>query len=136
MSGERKECGVLSKGAAESIAKHYRHAVEKHPYFCDSVIPFPYASLKAADAAKELQRILDSCRLCINIAVRFGNVAPETLLMCELGEVYEAIARKDRAAAVEECYDCIAVLLRMIDVLEGRQPLGKIDGVKKGTGNA
>lgn len=27
--------------------------------------------------------------------------------------------------AVDECYDCVAVMLRMIDVLEGRQPLGK-----------
>lgn len=27
--------------------------------------------------------------------------------------------------AVEECYDAIAVLLRTIDVLEGRQKLGK-----------
>ena len=27
--------------------------------------------------------------------------------------------------AVEECYDAIAVLLRVIDVLEGRQELGR-----------
>lgn len=40
-------------------------------------------------------------------------------------EVCNAIARGDNAHAVEECYDTIAVLLRMVDVLEGRQCLGK-----------
>lgn len=37
----------------------------------------------------------------------------------------ETIPATGEAAAVEECYDTIAVLLRMVDVLEGRQKLGK-----------
>jgi hypothetical protein len=36
----------------------------------------------------------------------------------------EAIANGDTDAAIEEAYDAIAVLLRVIDVLEGHQELG------------
>ena len=36
------------------------------------------------------------------------------------------------AAAVEELYDVIAVLLRTIDVIEGRYKLGKPEEVKHG----
>lgn len=40
-------------------------------------------------------------------------------------EVFEALVSGDKTHAVEELYDCVAVLLRTIDVLEGRQKLGK-----------
>ena len=40
-------------------------------------------------------------------------------------ETLEALANGDKAHAVEELYDMIAVCLRTIDVLEGRQKLGK-----------
>lgn len=52
----------------------------------------------------------------------------DTLLNCEVWEVHEAIMKGDTAQAVEECYDAIAVLLRVVDVLEGRQKLGKPEG--------
>lgn len=41
-----------------------------------------------------------------------------------------AETRGDKANAVEECYDAIAVLLRMVDVPEGRQTLGKPEEMK------
>jgi len=40
-------------------------------------------------------------------------------------EATEALANGDKAQAVEELYDCISVLLRTVDVLEGRQKLGR-----------
>lgn len=62
-------------------------------------------------------------------------VKPTTILECEMAEVHEAYARGEMAHAVEECYDAIAVLLRTIDVLEGRQAFGDpnapIDEAKK-----
>lgn len=39
-----------------------------------------------------------------------------------------AVANGDKAQAVEELYDCISVLLRTVDVLEGRQALGRPKG--------
>ena len=56
----------------------------------------------------------------------------DTLLNCEVWEVHDALFRGDNAHAVEECYDAIAVLLRVVDVIEGRQALGKPqEGEKK-----
>lgn len=60
------------------------------------------------------------------------------MLICEMWEVYDALSRGDRKHAVEELYDCVAVCLRTIDVLEGRQALGKpetISGNSAGTTN-
>ena len=50
---------------------------------------------------------------------------------CEVWEATEALANGDKAQAVEELYDCISVLLRTVDVLEGRQALGKPKGGAK-----
>ena len=130
--GAPMDTPVLYGRVLRKAAEHYRHAVEKHPYFCDNLIPLPYSCLAADDMVTEMQGLLKKCREVIKIVAQDGNISSDMLLMCELYEVYEAIARKDTAAAVEECYDCIAVLLRMVDVLEGRQELGKPDSAKKG----
>lgn len=55
-----------------------------------------------------------------------GVLPAETLISCEVCEAADAFARGDTAHAVEKCYDVIAVLLRMVDVLEDRQRLGKL----------
>jgi hypothetical protein len=53
------------------------------------------------------------------------SVTPRDVLDCEVWEAMEAFVNGNTAHAVDECYDAIAVLLRTIDVLEGRQKLGK-----------
>lgn len=108
----------------ERIAAHYRHAVEKYPYFCDCI-------LTDTDCYFE-KRIAASRRNLLKLEILCGDVSADLVLECELADVYEAYARNDKAAAVDECYDCIAVLLRMVDVLEGRQKLGKPEGAEKG----
>lgn len=100
------------------IAEHYCHAKRKHPYFANRLFIYD----NDAEGAK---RDLESVRMLLNIERKQGRVYAETLANCEVAEVCDAIARGDKAAAVEECYDAIAVLLRMVDVLEGRQALGK-----------
>ena len=42
----------------------------------------------------------------------------------------DALANDDKTQAIEELYDCVAVCLRAIDVLEGRQTLGKTEETK------
>lgn len=100
------------------IAEHYCHAKRKHPYFADRLF------IDDNDA-EEAKRYLESVRMLLNIERKQGRVYAETLANCEVAEICEALARGDKAAAVEECYDAIAVLLRMVDVLEGRQRLGR-----------
>jgi hypothetical protein len=60
-------------------------------------------------------------------------VSTETVLLCEVAEMFAAIEHCKMKEAIEEAYDCIAVLLRIVDVLEGRQALGnptKKEGAK------
>ena len=99
-----------------NILKHYAHAKEKHPYFCDMITCL---SKTGADTHLELARGL------LATEIDTGNVEVCDVLMCEFHEAIQAYLNGDTAHAVEECYDAIAVLLRAIDVLEGRQELGK-----------
>ena len=100
------------------IAEHYCHARAKHPHFADRMF---FDEYDAEWAKRDLARI----RRLLDIQRKQDKVHAETLANCEVAEASEAFASGDKAAAVEECYDAIAVLLRMVDVLEGRQELGK-----------
>lgn len=127
-----KEETITATGEAEAsidaavvlkIAEHYCHAKAKHKHFADRLF------IDDNDA-EGVKRDLESIRMLLNIERKQGRVYAETLANCETAEVCDAIARGDKAAAVEECYDVIAVLLRMVDVLEGRQKLGRPKEVK------
>lgn len=101
-----------------NILKHYAHAKEKHPYFCDII-----TCLTESGADTHLSIY----RATIAAEIEAEAVEPSTLLGCEFYEAMQAYTHGDTANAVEECYDAISVLLRVIDVLEGRQQLGKVD---------
>lgn len=101
---------------ADRILQHYAHAREKHPYFCDRIT---YRSDTYADIELEI------CRSALEAENRAGDVKAISVIQCELYEAIQAYTHGDIAHAAEECYDTIATLLRMVDVLEGRQKLGK-----------
>lgn len=101
--------------------EHYEHAREKHPYFCDIITCL-------SDSGADTH--LDIYRSTLAAEANADAIEASTLLFCEFFEAMQAYTRGDKPAAVEECYDCIAVLLRVIDVLEGRQKLGKPEGDK------
>lgn len=107
----------------DKIVEHYNHAREKHPYFCDQLQP-NHSRIRAV-----IGSMLLVMRNQIRHSITDGNLEFDELLNCELWEVQEAIANGNKAQAVEELYDCIAVCLRTIDVLEGRQKLGKPEEV-------
>lgn len=98
-----------------NILNHYAHAKAKHPYLCDRILS-PVEDYKGA-LANQRSRLED--------AVNCRMVSACDLIDCELLEAYVEAANGNTVHAVEECYDAIAVLLRTIDVLEGRQKLGK-----------
>ena len=104
------------------ILEHYDHAREKHPYFCDRLL---YISDVKEISEVYVKYELERTRKAIEVGKEINDLALDHILQCEILEAQEAITRNDNAAAVEECYDCIAVLLRVVDVLEGRQPLGR-----------
>ena len=107
-----------------SILKHYAHAKEKHPYFCDNLLPRDIEPPELP-VEEQIEINLAIARKRIESGAKLGNILWNEILNCEVWEATEAINNRDYTAAVEECYDAIAVLLRTIDVLEGRQKLGK-----------
>lgn len=111
-----------------NILKHYAHAKEKHPYFCDKLAPVDLDKEDKEvliDYREAVKECLSDIRSDIEVLIKKDELDWNDLVRCELWEVDEAIANGDTAHAVEECYDAISVLLRTIDVLEGRQKLGK-----------
>lgn len=104
----------------EKIKEHYDHAREKHPYFCDIICH----DKTHFDGASFL---LDDYRQRIKCSIASETLCWSDLLGCEMYEALVEIGNGKTAAAIEECYDAIAVLLRVVDVLEGRQQLGKPD---------
>ena len=102
------------------VSQHYVHAYTKYPYFCDALFS---ERRKKCDGGAENHLKLGRKLLKDRMKERdcdFIDVAD-----CELAEMFAAYSQGDEANAVEECYDAIAVLLRVIDVLEGRQELGR-----------
>lgn len=100
------------------ILEHYDHAREKHPYFCDTL-------LSSTLPPTYHEEVLSGTRRMLLTEQSFNQLRALSLLECEEDELKLAISRDDISNAIEEAYDCIAVLLRVIDVLEGRQPLGR-----------
>ncbi|MBR3958064.1 MAG: hypothetical protein IKJ89_09460 [Kiritimatiellae bacterium] len=101
-----------------NIWRHYAHAREKHPHFADVI-------LDSVDTPERIALHLRIDRERLKLYAKHGCVRPIDMLECEVSEVMDALAHGDNDAAVEELYDAVAVLLRTIDVLEGRQTLGK-----------
>lgn len=87
------------------IHDHYEHAKKKHPVFADILTH----SLNTS--AKHYKRRRDEAHAA-------GDCSPLQVFFAEYAEVLEAIAVEDKAQAVYECYDCIAVLLRLVDMIE------------------
>jgi hypothetical protein len=115
----------------EKIKQHYEHARAKHSYFCDGLLPTQVKDGMTEEAMiGSIAWNIQAARARIKRGIKFGNVLWNEVLNCEVWEATEAMADGNTAAAVEECYDAIAVILRTIDVLEGRQELG--DPAKKG----
>jgi hypothetical protein len=104
-----------------NILKHYAHAKEKHPYFCDWIKP----DAADCDDVRRVTNGLAYTRKRVSDAIDCHNVGWDDLLDCEVWEVFDALVSGDTAHAIEELYDCIAVCLRTIDALKGWQKLGR-----------
>lgn len=119
----------------DRIWAHYDHAKEKHPHFCDAIAPVDLDEERRKGTLTDYQEntsySLATVRDNVACDTRNGRLTWELLLLCKSWEISEGIANGDTARAVEGCYNAISVLLRTIDVLEGRQGLGKPKGGEK-----
>ena len=95
---------------------HFAKALRKHPRFADALFP----STDVAEAGQSLQEARD----LVAHFVTNGGVDGVMLAQCEIAESQFANAMHQKAACVDELYDAVAVLMRMIAVVEGKQELG------------
>lgn len=93
----------------DKIKAHYEHAVEKHPKFVDRFLKGTYIGAKVN---------LNLCRMMLKEHIKAGLVDCNDILRCEIAEIHEAYKDGRLSDAKEECFDAIAVLLRMVDMIE------------------
>lgn len=102
----------------EAKAKlHLVHAMTKHPYFADKI----FFSSKHMNV--QLYQ-LDEARKMLQYEIENENVHAVTVLDCEIREALFSAEFGTKEEAISECYDAIAVLMRMIMFFEGTQKLG------------
>ena len=112
-NGQRIDpCDILGE-----IISHYRHAVEKHPWFCDEVC---HEDRGWELDAKQLKSYLVYCTERHEKGEKTYCKAKD-VLNAEMAEIFAAYSRGDFAQARYEIYDAIAVLLRMDDMIAEMQ---------------
>jgi hypothetical protein len=106
---------IPSEFSRRAVA-HFAKALRKHPRFA-------YA-LFENDVPDDAEYRLKCARNKVSYYERCGWLAGTILAECEITEANVAHLKGDAAACVDELYDAVAVLMRMIAVVEGRQKLG------------
>ena len=96
--------------------EHFVKAIGKHPRFADSLF--------GEDETDDAKCALEQTRGEIGYLAAHNWLDAVVLAICELEEAQLAHAQGDKAACVDEFYDAVAVLMRMIAVVEGKQKLG------------
>jgi hypothetical protein len=104
---------------------HYAKALRKHPRFADALFFNGERDERMReDALQAAELDLEETREDLYLSTRDGSLDARFLLSCEMEESFVEHLRGDAAACVDELYDAVAVLMRMIAVVEGRQRLG------------
>ena len=106
----------------DKIESHLYKACVKHP---DFGVRLPKQTVLAAEAS------LHICRENLVRKTSLGLVAPDDLLACEMAEVWGAYAKGDIDNAIDEIYDAIAVLMRLVARLEAEKKKKKKKEVTK-----
>ena len=94
-------------------AKHFLKAVRKHPRFADALHGYRDSEM--------VKTYLKGCREILVSKRQNSKVYATDLLECE---ILEAWCAPNDQETISELYDAVAVLMRMIAVVEGKQRLG------------
>ena len=115
---------VIPLAFAHNAALHYAKALRKHPRFADALFDWRELTHPFSGVAALAQSRLKSRRSFVKNGERNYRLIANDLLDCEIAEAFDAHEQGDKAATVSELYDAVAVLMRMIAVVEGKQTLG------------
>ena len=103
------------------IRQHYAYARLKHPAFCNWILPRNTTKEVKDKIAYNLLRVRER----LAEAEEKGVLGWDDILDCQMWKVFDALAKGNNDKAVETMYKMVAVILRTIDVVEGRQELTK-----------
>ena len=103
---------------------HYAKAVRKHPRFADALFSMYEHHTEYEDVRDEMIVDLAEAREDLMMDEQAKTVVAKSIVSVETLEAFVEYLRGDKAACVDELYDAVAVLMRMIAVVEGKQKLG------------
>ena len=103
---------------------HYAKALRKHPRFADALFSMWEYNPNRENVLDEIDIDFAEAREDLRVDERHKAVVAGSIISVKtLGAFIEHL-RGDKAACVDELYDAVAVLMRMIAVVEGKQKLG------------
>ena len=104
---------------------HFAKALRKHPRFADALFnDCESDGCTREEALVIAEADLEYERNDIRDMEKDLRVDVWALVSCEFHEAYVEHLKGDKAACVDDLYDAVAVLMRMIAVVEGKQKLG------------
>ena len=115
---------VMPTDFAHNAAIHYAKAMRKHPRFADALFDWRELTHPFSGVSTLAQSRLKSCRRSVATGEQYHRLIAGDLLNCEIAEAFAAHEQGNAAETVSELYDTVAVLMRMIAVVEGKQKLG------------
>lgn len=123
------------------LKKLYAKTVKDSPYFCNSLLP---AELSLVHPGTGEKKVYDVKEVAVGNRNRsrarcargqeLGNLMWNEILDNNVWEATAHMAFGENAEAIDSLYDAMVTIMRTVDVLEGRQPLG--DKTKERKDNA
>ena len=108
---------VIGEEIVKMVVDHYAHACEKHPYFADFLLDENRMVLGRPCEKVNRRHLAAVQKEWLRKDAMNRNVTPEKVLLCEVAEVNDAVSIEDYKQAEYEIFDCIAVLLRWLEMI-------------------
>ena len=116
---------VMPTDFAHNAAIHYAKALRKPPRFADALFSMWEYNPNRENVLDEIDIDFAEAREDLRVDERHKAVVAGSIISVKTLGAFIEYLRGDKAACVEELYDAVAVLMRMIAVVEGKQQLGK-----------
>lgn len=126
MSDDLKRLG-FTEIHAPSCLYHYMESKKQHPCLCNGQMPWEVSDHKKEDVEKQIALRLAEAENRVATGNAYNELLWNELLDLYLWRSESALVNDDKSAAVKSLYKLVAVALREIDVIEGREKVCKGD---------
>jgi len=106
---------------ALKLKKLYAKTISDSPYFCDQMLPTqPRDEIRLATV-----KMRNAARHRVAKGIEVGNLMWNEILNENVCEATTHMAFDENTEAIDSLYDAMVTIMRTLDVLEGRQELGR-----------